>query len=226
MKGEINYEKLKEEAVNWGIDLFGVADLKEVKKLKVLELQEDITSRFPYAVSMGVALCKGVMEELIDHPTLFYLHHYRQANYVLDQIAFRVSKLIEKLGGKALPIAASQIVDWENQMAHIDHKSIAELAGIGWRGKNNLLITPQYGARIRLVTILTDLELKPDKPYEGPRCGDCKSCKSVCPVGAIGDDVSEFDHMKCFEKLKEFRKKYNLNQYICGLCVRACGPKV
>jgi epoxyqueuosine reductase QueG len=226
MKEERNYEKLKEEALNWGIDLFGVADLKGVERLKVLELPEDITSKFPYAISMGIALCKGVMEEIIDHPTLFYLHHYRQANYVLDQIGFRISKLVEKLGGKALPIAASQIVDWEHQMAHIDHKTIAELAGLGWRGKNNLLVTPQYGARVRLVTILTDLELKADMPYQGPRCEDCEACKRVCPAQAIGDEVSQFDHIKCFEKLKEFRKKYNLNQYICGICVRACGPKV
>jgi len=37
--------------------------------------------------------------------------------------------------------------------------------------------------------------------------------------------VEEFDHLKCFEKLKEFRKKYNIGQYICGICVKACYPK-
>jgi len=175
---------------------------------------------------LGLALCDGVMELIEDHPTLFYLHHYRQANYILDQLAFRIARTIEAMGGRALPIAASQIVDWEGQRAHFDHKTLAELAGLGWRGRNNLLVTPRYGARVRLVSILTDLPLKTDRPYQGPRCGTCKACIQACPAGAIKEDPAEFDHLKCFEKLKEFRRVYNVGQYICGVCIRACGPKV
>ncbi|RLA85026.1 MAG: hypothetical protein DRG31_04025 [Deltaproteobacteria bacterium] len=225
MSREEAYRRLEAKARELGADLFGVADLRG-KSLKVLELPEDICNRLPYGISMGIALCSGVIEEIVDHPTLFYLHHYRQANYILDQMAFRISKMIEEMGGKALPIAASQIVDWERQQAHFDHKTLAELAGLGWRGRNNLLVTPKYGARVRLVSILTDLPLRVDGPYRGPRCGDCTSCIEACPVGAIKEDPKDFDHIRCFEKLKEFRRKYNVGQYICGICIKACGPKL
>ena len=221
---EEHYRRLAEEAKRWGADLFGVACL-EGKGWKVLELGEEVLEELPFGISIGIRLAEGVMERIEDHPTLFYLHHYRQANYILDQIAFRVAKVIEELGGKALPIAASQIVDWEHQRAHFDHKSLAEACGLGWRGRNNLLVTPQFGARVRLVSILTDLPLRTDPPYEGPGCGDCRRCIPVCPVGAIKERPEDFDHLKCFEKLKEFRKKYNVGQYICGICVKACAPR-
>lgn len=224
MDAATHYERIREEAIRLGADLFGVASIRG-KGFRVLELPPDITERFPYGVAIGIALCKGVMELIEDHPTLFYLHHYRQANYILDQIAFRVAKAIEAMGGRAIPIAASQIVDWEGQRAHFDHKGLAELAGLGWRGRNNLLVTPRYGARVRLVSILTDLPLKVDPPYQGPGCGECRACLEVCPAGAIKEDPKDFAHLACFEKLKEFRKAYNVGQYICGVCIRACGPK-
>lgn len=222
---ELNYQRLKEEALRFGADLFGVALIRG-RDLKVMELPGDVTYRFPYGVSLGIALCEGVMGLIEDHPTLFYLHHYRQANYILDQLAFKIARAIEAMGGKALPIAASQIVDWEGQRAHFDHKVLAELAGLGWRGRNNLLVTPRYGSMVRLVSVLTDLPLKADQPYQGARCGTCRACIGVCPVGAIKEDPADFDHLKCFEKLKEFRKNYNLGQYVCGICIKVCGPKI
>jgi len=220
----IYYERVADEARRWGADLFGVADLRG-RKWKILDLPPNITEELPFGISMAIKLSDAVIEEIEDHPTLSYFHHYRQANYILDQIAFRVASAIERMGGRALPIAASQIVDWERQQAHFSHKDLAQAAGLGWRGRNNLLVTPQYGARVRLVSVLTDLPLKTDKPYRGPGCGECRRCIPVCPVGAIKEKVEEFDHLKCFEKLKEFRKKYNIGQYICGICVKACYPK-
>lgn len=218
------YKELKEESFRLGVDLFGVAYLKG-KEWEVEELPSDITDSFPYGISIGIALCKGVIEQITDHPTLFYLHHYKQANYILDQVAFRLAKKVEKMGGRALPIAASQIVNWERQRGHLDHKLVAELAGLGWRGRNNLLVTPRYGARIRLATVLTDLPMKTDAPYTGPGCGDCKKCLLACPAGAIGESFKDFNHLRCFEKLKEFKKNYNLGQYICGICIKVCKPK-
>jgi epoxyqueuosine reductase len=164
------------------------------------------------------------MDSIDDHPTPLYLHHYRQANYTLDRIAFHVAALIQHLGGKALPIAASQIVDWEHQRGHLSHKRVAQAAGLGWLGRNNLLVNPAYGARIRLVSTLTDLPLQTDTSLEDS-CGTCRQCIAVCPAGAIKEDVGKFDHLSCFEKLKEFRNQYNIGQYICGVCVKACNPK-
>jgi epoxyqueuosine reductase QueG len=220
---EIHYSRIKEESQRWGGNLFGVTDLSQTR-LATCGLDEKILRELPFGISIGIRLSDAVLEEIDDHPTLLYLHHYRQANYILDRIAFHVATLIQHMGGRSLPIAASQIVDWEGQKGHISHKGLAQAAGLGWLGRNNLIVHPEYGARIRLVSILTDLPLQVDGPLEGS-CGECRNCITVCPSGAIKEQAEEFDHLKCFEKLKEFRNKYNIGQYICGVCVKVCKPR-
>jgi epoxyqueuosine reductase len=220
---KIHYGRIKEESQRWGGDLFGVADLSQAR-LATCDLGEKTLNELHFGISIGIRLSDAVLEGIDDHPTLLYLHHYRQANYILDRIAFHVAALIQHMGGKALPIAASQIVDWEGQKGHLSHKGLAQAAGLGWLGRNNLIVHPEYGARIRLVSILTDLPLQVDGPLGGS-CGECRQCIPVCPASAIKEQVGKFDHLGCFEKLKEFRNKYNIGQYICGVCVKACGPQ-
>ncbi|OGP84559.1 MAG: hypothetical protein A2Z08_03840 [Deltaproteobacteria bacterium RBG_16_54_11] len=220
---EIHYRMLREESRRLGGALFGVADLVQTPMV-TYDLDEDLLKKLPFGISIGVRLADAVLEDIADHPTVLYLHHYRQANYLLDRIAFDVAAIIQRAGGKAIPIAASQIVDWEGQRGHLSHKALAQAAGLGWRGRNNLLVNPTYGARVRLVSILTDLTLQTDTPLEDS-CGTCRRCIAACPAGAIQEDVREFDHLACFEKLKEFRNTYNVGQYICGVCVKACHPQ-
>jgi epoxyqueuosine reductase len=219
---EMNYRMLQEESRRLGGDLFGVADLSQTPMV-TYELDEDLVGKLPFGISIGVRLADAVLEGIEDHPTLLYLHHYRQANYLLDRIALDVTALIQRAGGKAIPIAASQIVDWEGQRGHLSHKALAQAAGLGWRGRNNLLVNPAYGARIRLVSILTDLPLQTNTPLEDS-CGTCRRCIAACPAKAIKEKVEEFDYLGCFEKLKEFRNAHNVGQYICGVCVKACKP--
>ncbi|MEO0087241.1 MAG: 4Fe-4S double cluster binding domain-containing protein, partial [candidate division WOR-3 bacterium] len=67
--------------------------------------------------------------------------------------------------------------------------------------------------------------LTPDKENPNLDCGDCYACINICPAGAIKEKKEDFDHLKCFEKLKEFQKKGYVGQYICGLCVKVCKGK-
>ena len=140
----------------------------------------------------------------------------------LDQLATRIAGEIEKAGYSALPIPASQIVDWQNQKAHLSHKRIAVAAGLGWIGRNNLLVTPEFGAKVRLVTILTNMPLTGEIGQGIAGCENCFECISACPAQAIKERKEDFDHIKCFEKLKEFQKKGYSSQYICGVCVKVC----
>jgi epoxyqueuosine reductase QueG len=124
-----------------------------------------------------------------------------------------------------LAIAASQIVDWANQRAHVSHKHVGRAAGLGWFGRNNLLVNPELGSRFRLVTVLTDMPLEPDVPLDRD-CRTCRACADACPAGAIKATREEFDHKACYETLKDFRAKGYTTQFICGICVRDCrGPK-
>jgi epoxyqueuosine reductase QueG len=112
-------------------------------------------------------------------------------------------------------------VDWKAQRGHLSHKHVARMAGLGWIGRNNLLINKKYGSRIRLVTILTDLPLIADSP-SGTDCGSCRACLQVCPAGAISERPDAFDHLRCYEQLKVFSKTLHFSHHICGICVKAC----
>ncbi len=217
-----NYLNLKRFCQDLGADLFGVADINKIKKDFVFS--QSLLERFDKAVCLGLTLSKGILEEIEDAPTRLYFHHYRTANALLDQIAFKVSNYIQKKGYLALPIPASQILDWQNQKAHLSHKKIGYLAGLGWIGRNNLLINKALGSQFRIVSILTDMSLKIDKPIK-LACGDCRLCIEACPVDAIKENTEDFDYLKCFEKLKEFQKQRLVDQYICGVCVKVCAGK-
>lgn len=217
---EKNYSILKRIALENGALLFGVADMENVEKEDFL-ISRDVIKDLPFGISIGVRLSKKILEEIVDHPTRLYYHHYRQVNIFLDQLALRISNFIQGEGYNAIPIPASQTIDWKNQRGHLSHKRIGKEAGLGWIGRNNLLVNPEYGAQFRLVTILTDFPLKTDKPMDRD-CGDCRKCIEVCPVGAIKEDPKDFDHIKCYELLKGFQKKGYVGQYICGICVKVC----
>lgn len=206
-----------------GAALFGIADIRGVKK--EFHFSGEILGDLDYAISIGLRLSDPILEEIIDKPTKIYYHHYRQANIALDQIAFRISNFIHNKGYKALPVPASQIIDWEKQKGQVSHKKIGYLAGLGFMGRNNLLVNPGLGAHFRLVSILTDMPLEPDRPLEAD-CASCKACMDVCPVDAIKGRQEDFEHIKCYEKLREFRNQRIVGQFICGICVKACrGPK-
>ncbi len=206
-----------------GAEVAGVADMSRYDRV-ILGFPEDVIRRYPYALSFGLLVPQGVLSTLTDGPTLFYLHHYRQVNYRLDMIAYELAKKIEEMGYEALPFGASQMVDWQNQRGHISHKHIGRLAGIGWIGRNNLLVNRAFGSRVRYNTLLTNINCVPDEQAEFG-CGECRACLASCPAGAIVEEPEAFDHKGCFAMLQQFKNKRNLGHHICGLCVKACGGK-
>jgi len=219
MQNHKNYSALKKLSAEAGLDLFGVADIKNIKKN--FRISPQILEKLDKAICLGVRLSGSILEEISQAPTRLYFHHYRTANAFMDQAALKITNYIQKKGFLALPIPASQILDWENQSAHLSHKELGVLAGLGWIGRNNLLVNPALGSQFRLVSILTDMPLKMDKPLKRD-CRDCRLCVEICPSQAIKENPLDFDHIRCFEKLKEFQKQRLVDQYVCGVCVNAC----
>ena len=220
--GNAHYQYLKKTVHDSGIKLFGVAEIDPVKDRFLLSAAE--LEGLKYGISMAVPLSEAVLNGIEDRPTLLYKWHYRQANNFLDRVAFLLSQHIMEEGFRALPIPASQIVDWEAQRGAVSHRMLAEAAGLGWRGRNNLLVNETYGSQTRLVSILTDIPLKADRPADGG-CGSCRRCVTKCPVEALGESADDYRLDKCLDKLKEFAKIRGIGQYICGICVKACPGK-
>jgi epoxyqueuosine reductase QueG len=197
-----------------------VADLRSFKKEEIL-LPSSLTDGFPYAISVGFHLSDAILEEVENQPTPLYFHHYQRVNILLDTLGLIVTSTIQDLGYQAMAIAASQIVDWKNQKAHLSHKHAARAAGLGWIGRNNLLVNEQFGSRLRLVTILTEIPLVINAPSIKD-CGSCLDCLSVCPARAIKERQKDFDHLRCYEQLRTFAKTLHFSHNICGVCVKAC----
>jgi len=213
---------LKKFCLSLEIDLFGIADIKDIKNEFLISPK--VLAKMDRAVCLGLRISQAALEEIEKVPTRMYFHHYRMVNTFLDQVALRVGNYIQKKGFLSLPIPASQIIDWEKLSAHASHRKLGVLAGLGWIGRNNLLVNKELGSQFRLVTILTDMPLEADKPIKN-NCGICQLCVKICPAQAIKDDPVNFEHKKCFEKLREFQKQRQVDSYVCGICVNICKGK-
>ena len=212
--------KIKNLSHQWGGSLFGIADLRSFKREEIL-LPLPLIDQLSFGISIGYHLSDAILEGIENQPTPLYFHHYQRANILLDTIGLILNSMIQDLGYHAIPIPASQLVDWKNQRGHLSHKHVARAAGLGWIGRNNLLVNEEFGSRIRLVTILTELPLTADSPSSG-NCGSCRACLSVCPAGAIADRQEDFNHLRCYEQLRTFAKTLHFSHNICGICVKAC----
>ena len=202
--------------------LLGVADLDVVLQAWPDAL-ESVPGGFSRAVVFGIPLQNPAVESVVDRPTPLYFHNYRQTNYQLDRLALESALLIQREGYSALAIATSQNIARDPMRGHVSHRVLGWAAGLGWWGRNNLLINPEFGSRVRYVSVLTDAPLEPDKPLERD-CGKCVACLCVCPADAIRGKREAFDREACYQKLCEFVRIPFVGQHICGICVKACHP--
>jgi len=108
----------------------------------------------------------------------------------------------------------------------ISQKHVAVAAGLGVFGLNNLVLTPQYGPRIRFGCVLTCQEFEPSSLLEGGLCkrNECQRCLEACPVDALkgGLDFNpligrEMDKRRCFHY-----NYHELGGLHCGLCISVC----
>jgi epoxyqueuosine reductase len=108
-------------------------------------------------------------------------------------------------------------------------RALAVRAGLGFVGKNHMLINPKLGCQIFLGEIITSLKLLPDKPVSKD-CADCNKCIEVCPTEALRTD-GQFDANKCINYLSieykgditpELSKKIDNCLFGCEECIITC----
>jgi epoxyqueuosine reductase len=98
-----------------------------------------------------------------------------------DLIRDRLDRLAESLRDRAPRARVRGVVD----TAPLLEREFAQLAGLGWIGKNTLLLNRDEGSWFFLAALLTDIELIYDAPHETDHCGTCRACLDACPTGAF-----------------------------------------
>jgi epoxyqueuosine reductase len=136
------------------------------------------------------------------------------------------AQLREKLDvlGRRLGGAYRVLVD-ANQ--HVDREAAAR-SGVGFYGKNTLLITRRHGSWVVLGTLVTDVELEPTPPL-GLDCGECRLCIDACPTGAL-DEPGTLDSTRCLSYWTqaseppphEYRAELEAQVYGCDICQDVC----
>jgi epoxyqueuosine reductase len=190
-------------------------------------------SALHYAVTIGIRLSDAIIDEIADKPTYTYFHHYRTVNAALDQIALRGVMFIQQCGYDAVAVPASQTVNdaQDPYMGIFPHKTAAVMAGLGSIGRNGLFLHREYGPRVRLATILTDMPLISDRSGTAGQspCVGCDLCVRACPAMALtgrdwhdGISRDEIVDAKACSDYMNSRFKHIGRGSVCGICIKVC----
>lgn len=112
----------------------------------------------------------------------------------------------------------------------VPERELAQLAGLGWIGKNMMLINPDLGSFTFIGVVLTDADFAPDVPFEADRCGTCRRCLDACPTQAFAGP-RDLDARACISYLTiEHRGDFTRTQaeqvgdwlFGCDICQDVC----
>lgn len=156
-------------------------------------------------------------------------------NFIISKYAYGKDyhKVLKKKLKKLLFLMRERIGDIEGRVfvdsAPIHERAWAKLSGLGWVGKNSLLINKNQGSYFFLAEIICDLELEYDEPVLN-RCGNCSRCIDACPTGAI-TKAQVINAKKCISYLtienkdnipEELNDSMNNSIFGCDVCQDVC----
>ena len=198
---------LEKALLEAGADIVGFADVTDILKPEIAHLRR--------AVSIGV--CKNLNEKTV---------------LLLARLKKKAAGILKKEGYRYLSIPADSDRIKNTFIAKLyplfPHKIAATSAGLGWIGRNGLLINPEYGPKLSFATVLTDAPLDTGTPTGKSMCGRCTLCVEYCPSKALTG--AEWSRRKPYVELvrlqncrdhkkgaRAFEDKPN-----CGLCITIC----
>ena len=216
-------QEVKKRVLAEGMDLVGITP---VDRLKGAPEGRRPIDTLPTANSVIVAAVH-VLDSVYDLPyTRYeYTNQFFVLNSMLNSMAFKVSRFLESYGYRTIPIPAAYPRINKLLCGVLSHRHAAVQAGLGEMALNNLLTTPQFGSRLRLVTIVTEAPLNPDPPFEGNLClkkrKECQLvCVKNCPVQAISEE-GIIDKTSCLHYQEQIMP-WSAAELRCGVCIASC----
>lgn len=203
-----------------GADLMGAGDMTGVAGCA-----------YPVGVSVAMALPEHVVADLRTAPTKEYYELYHALNEKLNAIVLAGEAFLQERGWRAWAQTTDRVRYGEEKRTPLPHKTVATRAGLGWIGKNCLLVTERFGPAIRLSSLLTDAPLTCGEGVDRSRCGACHACVDACPARAltgalwqVGMDREELVHAdKCYEtQLALMERATGIRADLCGRCFAVC----
>ncbi len=238
--------ELKSFVLDLGADRIGIASVKLLKDAPEGRRAEDVLPNARSVVVIALRMLDSVVSTL---PSPIYMNTgYITINAELNRIAYQVSKFLEEKGYFAVPVPVTRDYDMKDVKGTFSVTHAGEAAGLGRIGISGLLITPEYGPRVRFVSVITTANLESDESFEDEICTKCMLCVRSCPMEAIHEDGS-FDAKKCLSSITVYTGESvesviksieslgkiphhvfvarnligrNVLPPICGICVKVC----
>lgn len=182
-----------------------------------------------YSSALVIAVPYGEQLGIEDYTEERFEKAIQDAHKRLTVILKGVEEVLGETGIKYfIPPMAQE--NEEELLAPFSFKYAAVNAGLGWIGKNDVVITERYGPRVRLCAVLIDDELPYGEPILKSRCPDtCRKCVDICPYRALHDVTWDIDKLRgdiidyklCNQKRSLYIEKHG-RKNACGLCMAVC----
>ena len=219
--------RVKDISRRMGANLVGIASVESWEQYKMTEEEfypQNIWEWSKSVIVLGVQIFLPMLETT---PSVVYSELYNTTNRLLDDIAYKTANFLNQNGFRAFFFPRDCYGDIsvlvKKPEAAFSQVIAGYFAGLGTIGANHTLLTPEYGPRVRLVSVITDAVLKPDPMIKKDICIRCGRCISNCPQSCFTarDDrvAAEMDKHRCAAYHEKLKREY---RYPCGLCTAVC----
>jgi len=161
---------------------------------------------------IGARLSNGTVDKTVWN---IYTREYQKINGFLNSVSRDISA---HFGGVSIPattgIVADNVEDYYGMT--VSHRIVAENAGLGWRGKNELVVNEKFSCALRFASVITSLPLLHAKKVRSS-CGNCEACLEACSILRNKDKLKDYR-----ESCREYIAQLGLEADVCGKCIKAC----